>query len=75
VDLYGLTGPTGGQVFGASDPSALNRVFAHVDQMTPIKLKPTESRQVYYYGPLAIAGLTLLGLQVLVSLGLRYSPW
>ncbi|HUG68673.1 MAG TPA: vWA domain-containing protein [Pirellulaceae bacterium] len=75
VDLYGLTGPTGGQVFAATDPAALSRVFAHVDQMQPIQLKPSESRQVFCYRPFAIVGSALLGLDLLVAFGLRYSPW
>ena len=75
ADLYRLTGPTGGQVFAAADPTALGRVFAHIDRMQPIEMKPSEARQVYYYRPFAIVGLTLLGLQLVVSFGLRYSPW
>jgi len=75
ADLYGLTGPTGGQVFAAADPAALGRVFAHIDQMQPIKLKPSESRQVFYYRPFAIVGSALLCLQMAVAFGFRYSPW
>ncbi len=75
ADLYALTGPTGGQVFAAADPAALSRIFAHVDQMQPIQLKPSEPHQVVHYRPFAVAGLVLLGLQLVVSFGLRYSPW
>lgn len=74
-EMYALTRPSGGQVFAAADPTALVRVFGHIDQMQPSRLKPSDRRQVFFYGPFAAIGLVLVGLQVCVSFGLRYSPW
>jgi len=74
-DLHDLANPSGGQVFAAADTAALTTVFAHIDRMQPIKLQPTASQRVYYCFPLAIAGLSLLGLAPCGSFGLRYTPW
>lgn len=74
-DLNSLASPTGGEVFAVADPSALDRVFGHIDQMQPIKLKPTQPQRVLYYRPFVLAALSLLALHVLASFGVRYSPW
>jgi Ca-activated chloride channel family protein len=74
-DLYALSGPGDGQVFAAGDSAALGRVFAHIDQMQPIRFQPTASRHVFFYRPFVIAGFVLLGLHLMFSFGLRYSPW
>jgi Ca-activated chloride channel family protein len=75
ADLYELVRPTGGQVFAANNPEALNTVFGHIDQMQPVKLKPSAPQQVDFFGPFAWAGLAVLGLLQSALFGLRYTPW
>ncbi|MEA3211110.1 MAG: Ca-activated chloride channel [Chthoniobacter sp.] len=66
---------TGGQAFAAGDPAALREVFRRIDAMKPARLKPTVPEPADFFGPFAIAGLGLLGLQMVSLLGLRYTPW
>ncbi len=75
ISLYDLSRPTGGQVFAADSPEALNEVFRHIDEMQPIKLKPAAMQQVDAFGPFALSGLFATGLYVLSLFGLRYTPW
>lgn len=74
-DLHTLTRPTGGRVFAANTPEALQGVFAHIDRMQPVKLTPVAARNVDWFRPWAWAGLALLGLHQLALLGLRFTPW
>ncbi len=74
-DLHTLTRPTGGRVFAANTPEALQGVFSHIDRMQPEKLKPVAARNIDWFRPLALAGLILLGLHQLSLLGLRFTPW
>jgi Ca-activated chloride channel homolog len=74
-DMYTLASMTGGSVFEAGNPTALKEVFRKIDQMKPAKLKPSESLYADFFWPLAIAGLALIGLQVMSLFGLRYTPW
>ena len=75
ADLNDLCLPSGGKVFAAADPVALTTVFGHIDKMQSIKLKPSAQQQVYHYFPFTVVGLSLLGLAVCTSFGLRYTPW
>ncbi len=43
--------------------------------MKPARLKPGAPEPIDAFGPFAVAGLVLLGLHVLASFGLRYTPW
>jgi Ca-activated chloride channel family protein len=74
-DLYDLTGPTGGRVFATDSADGLMTVFAHIDRMQPVKLKPVAPQAVAWFAPLAAAGLVLLGLYQLTLFGLRFTPW
>lgn len=74
-DLYDLTGPNGGQVFAASEPSALPAIFGHIDRLQPVRLQPKASRSIDACRLPALAGAGLLALFALASLGWRYTPW
>jgi Ca-activated chloride channel family protein len=74
-ETFTLASLTGGQAFAAGDPTALQEVFQRIDQMKPARLQPSAPEPVAWYHPFVVAGLTLLGLQVLSSFGLRYTPW
>jgi Ca-activated chloride channel family protein len=70
-----ITMITGGEIFSAGDPAALDAVFARIDEMKLAPLKRVTPDPVDYYQPFAIAGLALGTLQLLASFGLRYTPW
>jgi len=74
-ETFTIASLTGGQAFAAGDPAALQEVFRRIDEMKPTKLKPAAPEYVDYFGPFAIAGLALLGVQLIGLLGLRFTPW
>ncbi len=74
-ETFTIADLTGGQAFAAGDPAALREVFQHIDQMQPAKLKPSTPEHADFLWPVALAGLAALGLQVVTSFGLRYTPW
>jgi Ca-activated chloride channel family protein len=74
-ETFTLASQTGGQAFAADDPAALNEVFLRIDAMNPTRLKPTAPEPADWFWPFSVAGLACLGLQVLSSLGLRFTPW
>jgi len=73
--VYTIAALTGGKVFQAGDPAALETVFHEIDQMQKTHFKQTTSDWVDYYTPLACVGLGLAALWGLSLLGLRYTPW
>jgi len=66
---------TGGEVFAAGDPAGLKGVFARIDEMQKAPLKRVTPDPVDFFGPFAIAGLTIGGLYLLTLFGLRHTPW
>ena len=66
---------TGGQAFAAGDPQALAEVFKRIDAMAPTKTRPSAPQPADWFWPFAVTGLGLLGLKVVSSLGLRFTPW
>ncbi len=73
--LYEVVGQTQGEVFAAHDAEALQRVFDHIDEMKPAKLKPAGARPIEDFSLLAWIGLSLLGVHLLTSFGWRMTPW
>jgi Ca-activated chloride channel family protein len=74
-ETFTIASLTGGQAFAAGDPAALREVFQHIDQMQPTRLQPGTPEFTDFIWPLALAGLGLLGLQIVGAFGLRYTPW
>ncbi len=74
-ETFTIASLTGGQAFAAGDPAALQEVFRRIDEMKPTKLKPAAPEYVDHFRPFVIAGLGLLGLQLIGLLGLRFTPW
>lgn len=72
VDIASITG---GEAFQSDDQDGLHAVFRRIDQMQQAKLEKTSAETLDHYRPWCLAGLSLLGLGLLVSLGLRYTPW
>jgi Ca-activated chloride channel family protein len=74
-ETFTIASLTGGQAFAAGDPAALREVFQHIDKMQPAKLKPGTPEYTDFVWPIALTGLGMLGLQVVCSYGLRFTPW
>jgi Ca-activated chloride channel family protein len=66
---------TGGASFAAGDEIGLRRVFEKIDQMKTVRMEKTIADVHDHFWPYCVAGLTALGLFVLSSFGLRYTPW
>jgi Ca-activated chloride channel homolog len=73
--IANITGITGGHAFEPGDPQGLRDVFLRIDQMQQTKLEKTLAETMDYFFPFAVAGLSLLALIGLASLGMRYTPW
>ncbi|MFN7591400.1 MAG: vWA domain-containing protein [Planctomycetota bacterium] len=73
--IVNLARTTGGEVFNPDDPNALREVFQHIDKMTKAKLEQGTPEMVDWFFPFCIAGLSVLGVYVLMQLWLRYTPW
>ncbi len=75
AEVVTLTTQTGGEVFNPGDPEALASVFQKIDSMEKATVEQTIAEQLDHFGPYTMIGLALLGLLVLCSYGLRYTPW
>lgn len=74
-ETFTIASLTGGQAFAAGDPAALKEVFRRIDAMKPARLKPSAAEPADLFWPFALGGLSLLGLQMVSVLGIRYTPW
>ncbi len=66
---------TGGEVFMPGDVEGIREVFRRIDEMRQTQLEKTSAETMDDFSPWCIAGLSLLGLSLLTSFGLRYTPW
>ncbi len=66
---------TGGSSFSTGDQAGLRQVFERIDQMRAVKMERTIADISDWYWPFCLVGLSMLGLFVLSSFGLRYTPW
>jgi Ca-activated chloride channel family protein len=66
---------TGGAVFSAGDPAALETVFKRIDEMQQAPIKRLTPDPVDFFQPFALAGLSLAALWLLTLFGFRYTPW
>ncbi|MBL8817719.1 MAG: VWA domain-containing protein [Planctomyces sp.] len=73
--IMNLTGETGGTAFVSGDPAGLDQIFRRIDEMRPAEMKSVEVEQIEHFGPFCLAALSVLGLSVMCSFGLRYTPW
>lgn len=74
-EVIAICNATGGEAFGAEDPTKLDTVFQKIDKMKQAKITPTFVETLDYYEPFALLGLLLVVLNGLAWFGLRYSPW
>ena len=70
-------GPTlsGGEVFEAGDPTALDTVFRRIDEMQVAKIEKVAGEELDDFRPWAWVGLGLLGAFALLGFFLRVTPW
>ena len=74
-EVYDIANRTGGEAFVADDPAALQTVFEKIDAMQPAKFKPETPIPADNFRPFALAGLSMLALQLLTLFGIRFTPW
>lgn len=66
---------TGGATFAAGDEAGLKRVFQRIDEMQPTRIERTYADVLDMFRPFCVAGLSLVGMALFASFGLRYTPW
>ena len=74
-EVYDIANRTGGEAFVAGHPAALQTVFEKIDAMQPAKFKPETPIPADNFRPFALAGLSMLALQLLTLFGIRFTPW
>ena len=75
AEIINITSLTGGEVFVSGDVEGLKGIFKRIDEMKQTKLEKTSAETMDNYAPWCILGLSVLGMSLLTSLGLRYTPW
>ena len=75
AEVATIAGRTGGEIFAAGDPAALDAVFARIDEMQETEIEKVAAESMDHFKPYAIAGGSLLGLLALSLFGLRFTPW
>jgi len=73
--LESIATETGGQAFKALTPQSLKVVFDRIDQMKKVEIRETRPETIDYFEPFLLPALVLLGIQMLVLFGLRFTPW
>ena len=66
---------TGGEVYAPGDTEGLAAVFKHIDSMRVTKLEKIQSETLDHAEPWCLAGLAVGALFLLLSLGVRSTPW
>ena len=73
--LVGIARSTGGEVFNAATPEALQAVFKSIDAMKKVVVLEKKPRVADLYDPFIPPAIALLVLSVLALFGLRFTPW
>ena len=73
--LVGIARATGGEVFNAATPAALQSVFKSIDAMKKVVVLEKKPRVADLYDPFIPPAIALLVLSVLALFGLRFTPW
>ena len=73
--LIRITRASGGEVFNAITPEALDNVFRKIDEMQKVVILEKRPQVVDYYEPLFLPAIIVLSLSVIALFGLRFTPW
>ena len=73
--LIGITRATGGEVFNAATPEALQAVFKSIDAMKKVVVLEKKPQVADLYDPFFPSAIALLVLSVVALFGLRFTPW
>ncbi len=73
--LINIARQTGGQLFTALTPQALDVVFDRIDQMKKVEIRSKQPQVIDHFEPFLLPALILLGVQLLAIFGLRFTPW
>jgi Ca-activated chloride channel family protein len=73
--IINIAAYTGGSAFAAGDIAGLDSIFGRIDSMEQAQMERTSADAVDNYRLYAIAGLSIMGLALIGSLGMRYTPW
>lgn len=74
-EIINITSYTGGDAFAPEDTDSMAKVFKTIDTMEQAEVERLAPEAVDYYDPYVITALSLVGVGLLCSLGLRYTPW
>ena len=74
-EIVNLCVSTGGEVFGANDPQALEAVFQRIDEMQQARVIHLAPDRFDNFRPYCMAGLGLLSLATICLFGVRFTPW
>lgn len=73
--LVGIARATGGEVFNAVTPEALQAVFQRIDEMKKVVVLEKKPQVADAYEPFFLPAIGLLAMSVLALFGLRFNPW
>ena len=73
--LVGIVRATGGEVFNAATPEALQTVFDRIDQMKKVVVLEKKPQVADHFAPFFPAAIGAFVLSVLALFGLRFTPW
>ena len=74
-EVLNIASLTGGEMFAAGDPVALETVFKRIDQMQVAELEKVAGEQLDDFGLWCWIGLIALAAHALLQLFLRATPW
>lgn len=74
-EVVNIASISGGEVFEAGDPVALETVFKRIDEMEVAELEKVAGEQLDAFRPWCWVGLGALGLFALLGFFLRATPW
>ena len=75
TEVATIASMTGGQLFKAGDPAALNAVFQRIDEMKKSRIEKISAETQDDFRPWTMAGGSLAAMWLLSLFGLRYVPW
>lgn len=73
--IVNISAMTGGGAYAPDDLAGLKTIFDQIDSMEQADMERIAADAVDFYRPFALVGLSLVGLSLLCSYGLRFTPW